>query len=343
MAADVLRLPLTEAAKAIVLTHLEAAEVACARLTDPADSEALHDFRVALRRLRSIERAFRQTLDLYFPKKLRKRIQTLAAETGLARDTEVQLAWMTAQRDLIKPYEAAGFDWLYQRLTLRLQEEYAELRETLPQVFPRLADELRTRLAVTMQPGNEPVFCLSLAELLDTTGNDWLTHWLQIHATQDDEQVHAARIASKRLRYLLEPVAEALPRAKVLIEALKGLQDLTGAIHDHQVLAKELIRAAEEAGAAHFRKMVQLSLQASPDSDATQTAKQGDERPGLMALARDLHQMHQDLFGRLLARIDASDHRRLHSHLLAWTQVLRTLAEDPDLTGPDLPTDDGQA
>ncbi len=329
MATDLLIQPVTVAAKSVILHYLEQAEAACERLADPEDTEALHDFRVALRRLRSTEKAFRRPLERYFPKKLRKKIKNLASSTGIARDTEVQLQWLARQEELIKPHEAAGFNWLQQRLQQRLAAEYETLRQDLPRSLPKIAQELRDRFA-GKQHAEDELFCTAVAQLLEEAGDELLAHLVQVHSANDHAQVHAARIAGKRLRYLLEPVASELPEAKALVKELKRLQDLTGDIHDNQVLATELMQASEEAGAEHFRKMVHLSLHLSPDSESVASAKRDDERPGLMALARDLHQAHQDLFGRLLAKIEAGEHEQLYRHLQALTATLNALPEAPD-------------
>ena len=69
-----------EGCRLVALKHLAQAEAARARLG--ADSEALHDFRVALRRLRSISRAYRRWLGR--PKrKLQRRLRRLVEATGV--------------------------------------------------------------------------------------------------------------------------------------------------------------------------------------------------------------------------------------------------------------------
>ncbi len=329
MAADLLLQPVTAAAKQIILCYLNEAEAACARLSDPNDLDALHDFRVGLRRLRSTESAFSLQFEVLLPKKLRKAIKTLASATGIARDTEVQLAWLKHQEDLIKPHEAAGFAWLQQRLQCRLTEEYETLREAIPASLPKLAQELRERFAVP-QHVDEPPYCIAVADLLDEASEELFAQLAQIHGASDDAKVHSARIAGKRLRYLLEPLAQELPSGNGLVKELKRLQDLTGDIHDNQVLSTELIQAAEEAGAAHFRRMVHFSLNLSPDSESVEMAKRQDERPGLMALARDLHQAHQDLFGRLLAQLESGEHEQFHAHMRGVVAQLRELPEQAD-------------
>ncbi|HYR32187.1 MAG TPA: CHAD domain-containing protein, partial [Gemmatimonadales bacterium] len=78
--------PAPRAARRIALTLLDAASAARERLTNADDAEALHDFRVAMRRLRSTLRAYQPQLIALVPAKLRRRLRELARATGEARD-----------------------------------------------------------------------------------------------------------------------------------------------------------------------------------------------------------------------------------------------------------------
>jgi hypothetical protein len=54
------------------------------------------------------------------------------------------------------------------------------------------------------------------------------------------EEAHRARIAAKRLRYLLEPLVRRAPGTKGLTTQLKGLQDVLGHLHDLHVMSEEI-------------------------------------------------------------------------------------------------------
>src|SRR5579859_5621557 len=82
------------AARIVALGALDEACAAAGRLRDEADVEALHDFRVALRRFRSFLRGYGALLEDSVTKKHRRALRDLAAETTVARDTEVQLEWL---------------------------------------------------------------------------------------------------------------------------------------------------------------------------------------------------------------------------------------------------------
>src|SRR3989442_6712057 len=116
---------------------------------------------------------------------------------------------------------------------------------------------------------------------------------------RDQDAVHAARIAVKRLRYLLEPLAAERPRAGALAELLKRLQTVLGELHDLQALRAELGVAVAEA-AAERACHVHAGALAGPQG--RRPAKRTGPRPasaGLLALARFAGRLHDDLFRRL--------------------------------------------
>lgn len=335
MPEDPLQLPAGRVARDLVRGYLADACAARRRLEDPADLEALHDFRVALRRLRSTERAYRGQLEAAMGKKLRKRIKAVAAATGPARDTEVQLAWLEAQRDLVKSHERPGFQWLYGRLRERLRDEYDDIRAHLVRDFDRLAKRLEERLALPHAEDAEPWGRVAGALLREATGA-LADHLCRVHGEGDEAQVHQARIAGKRIRYLIEPLREHLPELRPAVKALKGLQDLMGEIHDIQVFSAELAEAAEEAGARRFRHLIDLSLAHGPDDPSLEGARRRDERAGLMTLARELHERRQDLFSRLLGIIGAGDAQALIGRLEAAADALQARCSpesEPDEIG----------
>jgi CHAD domain-containing protein len=136
-----------ETARHLCLGLLEEAESALRRLERGEDEEALHDFRVALRRLRSVIRAYRPYLKGSARKKLRARLKALAASTNAARDLEVQREWLSKRGPELDPEGAEGAQRLLERLdalsdeTPRpdvLREEFEPLRESLRKSLTRL-------------------------------------------------------------------------------------------------------------------------------------------------------------------------------------------------------------
>ncbi|MCA1788515.1 MAG: CHAD domain-containing protein [Thioalkalivibrio sp.] len=293
--------PVGQVARRLMRRRLAVADSLLGDLKDP---EAVHEFRVAMRRARSIEAAYRPYLADVVTPKLRRRLKAVVAVTGAARDTEVQLQRLAQRRVDPKPHHQPGFDWLQERLERRLESEYEELRASLAERFRLVHKPLRARLKARSD-GAEPGFAEVTAGLLLGTSGDFTLRCAQILADSSEEPLHMARISGKRLRYLLEPLTLALPQAAEQVVALKVLQELLGEIHDLQVFGQELAEASEEAGAARLRKLIELSLSLPLDAPELELARQQDERSGLMSLARDLRTRQTDLIEHLRARLRA--------------------------------------
>lgn len=286
--------PVGVAIRALVKRALDQADDACARLRKGEDGETLHDLRVALRRLSSIAHAWTPFVGDCLPKKLRKRIHALAAGTNTARDTEVQLAWLKQQHGSFRTHERTGHLWLVARLQRRLDAEYVDIRVRTPGDFARLRERIESRLASGCDENGEPIGTIAVDRLLEAA-TELRERLDEARRLRNETSVHKARIATKRLRYLFEPFAKWVPEGRSLVKELKSFQDLMGDIHDIQVFGEELTEAAQEAGAEWQKGLIELSLHLPHDDPQLEAARRGDERAGLISLARDLHERREDL------------------------------------------------
>jgi len=250
----------------IALDELERAGAARAALARGGDPEALHDFRVALRRLRSHLRAYETDLDGAVGRGVRRRLRKLAAATNPGRDAEVgaTLALRLAEDGGIAERRAAGA--LAQRLETRRDEIYAHVDAELLARFDRLADRLREalstwRVEVRLDGGGAidelpRPFRAALGEVLGEHAAILLEALDRVRAEHRAEDAHRARIEAKRLRYLLEPLGARLPGAPDAVKLLKRLQDLLGDANDLVVLAGEL---AAEAARAEEKRLLRVT------------------------------------------------------------------------------------
>ncbi len=249
MTTGLLSRPPEEGARLLALSFLDQASQARPRLADPADTEALHDFRVGLRRLRSCLRAYRAYLEKSVPKKLAKRLKRLAGSTGPGRDTEVQIEWLRDRRSHLASHHRAGLDWLLARLEDRMREAYEEMREEIEGEFLEVEEELRRRLSVYrtevhLDP-SEPRETLgsATADILRRQVAELETHLAKVEDPEDEQEAHEARISAKRVRYLLEPLVPEIEDAAPVVKSFKALQDLLGDLHDAHVLEADLAQA----------------------------------------------------------------------------------------------------
>ncbi len=240
----------------VALGHLADATAAHDRLASQSDDEALHDFRVALRRLRSWERAFRPYLRDDIRKKLRRRLRDLARDTGASRDLEVHLAWLKEQRRSLGRRQRPGLDWLVAELERRKADADKALEKDIDGRFMRLESRLarvlesyreRLRLRKDGSAAPLPAFAEALAPRVRKAARELETHLSHVRSERDVREGHETRIAAKRLRYLLEPVMRVVPGTADLVDRLKGLQDVLGDLHDAQVFGAEISELAVHA------------------------------------------------------------------------------------------------
>src|SRR5439155_5795181 len=215
---NLLAAPAPGAARRIALSLLDAATAARERLPDASDAEALHDFRVAMRRLRSTLRAYQPQLEAVVPAKLRRRLRDLARATGEARDVEVQISWLERQRNELPGARRAGVPWLLSRLTQRRERAYQDIRERIAPKFERLARRLRRALGSVPPPdATLPASLASLiAQLLEDQGSDLERLLALIRSPANHAEAHAARPLPAKLTAL---AAELRPPAPIVAAA----------------------------------------------------------------------------------------------------------------------------
>ena len=242
-----------EGARRLALAYLDDAAAARSRVTSSSDADALHDYRVALRRLRSCLRAYRKPLRSSVTRRTLRRLRRLTHGTNRSRDLEVHLVWLREQADHVGEAERPGVAWIIERLAAerdRAWEDMLDLDETLyPRVHDRLVRQLtrfRTTIDLDTGPRRRSTAAVSARRVRAAAGRlkDRLR---RIQGYSSDTAIHRARIAAKHLRYLLDPFAGAVPDGGAAVERLKALQDGFGEVHDTHIFAAELREALPEA------------------------------------------------------------------------------------------------
>ncbi|HEU5169766.1 MAG TPA: CHAD domain-containing protein [Gemmatimonadales bacterium] len=290
--------PAGEAARILALRLLDAAGVARIRLARPDDPEALHDFRVAIRRLRSCLRAWRVLLEGSISGRTRRHLRRLARATGRSRDLEVHLTWVAAQAGAVREYQRPGLAWLEVRLRERQARAEPRLARALQRDYAAADANLRRRLPVyraTIEP-HPPTAAAALAPLVVRLAGELEARLALVHSIASQVEIHEVRIAAKRLRYLLEPFAPEAEGIPSIVERLKTLQDVLGALHDAHVFAGELAEALEAAAVAQAQRVSRELLHWTPD--AAEEGGGEDPRPGLVALASRLREIAEQAFAR---------------------------------------------
>jgi CHAD domain-containing protein/CYTH domain-containing protein len=252
-------LPVDEGARRLALAHLQDAVAARGRVTGFPDADALHDYRVAIRRLRSCLRAYDKPLRSSLTGKTLRRLRRLAHGTNRSRDLDVHLLWLGEQGHKVGEAERPGVTWLLERLTAdrdHAWEKMLELDETLfPRIHPRLVRRLtRFRMTIDLDAGPQRRSTAAVtARRVRAAAGRLKERLRRVQGYSSIDAIHRARISAKHLRYLIEPFAAAVPEGAATVERLKALQDGFGDVHDAHVFGAELRAAlpdAERAAAA---------------------------------------------------------------------------------------------
>jgi len=304
-AQELLATPAASGCRRVALAFLDSAVAARDRLEDATDVEALHDFRVALRRTRSWIRAFGDELSGSIRKRHRRRLGTISEAAGRARDAEVHAAWLRDIEGSLRAREKLGAEWLLQRVADTKRNEDLALRTVIADEFSPTATALTKELAVyrvrvdLRNPVTPPTLGQVLGPLVRSQAVALGDRLAAVQSVQDQAVAHAARIAGKRLRYLLEPVAEVLHGGPPLLKQLRSLQDTIGDMHDVHVMAEEVIQAAEVAGAEQARRVAMALLEGDGSAEALRVERTRDPRPGLLAIATHLRSRAELTFSGL--------------------------------------------
>jgi CHAD domain-containing protein/CYTH domain-containing protein len=300
-----LDLPAEEAARLIALALLDRTSEAARRLLDPTDPTALHDFRVATRRLRSCLQAYRPEIDGSVPGRLRRRLARLARATVRSRDAEVHLAWEREQEPALSERQRAGLRWHLERLEVRRRRADRRLARHVARRFARLEASFRRRLEryrlrIERDPSRRRHEAAAvLGSRIRKFAGDLECRLGAVRTMVDEAPAHRARLAAKRLRYLLEPIRSEVDGVEPLIGKLRELQDALGELRDSRSQRAALLRDLAKAGREHERRLdaaVRAGVAHAPALD------QGDDpRPGLLALAERLEEREAEAFARLRA------------------------------------------
>ncbi|HEY2375685.1 MAG TPA: CHAD domain-containing protein [Gemmatimonadaceae bacterium] len=299
---DLLEQPVERAARLVALRLLDNAAKARKRLDGDADADALHDFRVAIRRLRSWLRALGPWLEKSVPKKARRRLEKAAHLTGDSRDAEVHLEWLREQRAALSARQRRGLNWLIEQIETAKKDNDRAVFTKSANAFDRARSSLSDNLPVysahvdSHKEASRRQFSAVMAELLHDHVAVLAERLTRVEAFEDEKGAHAARIAGKRLRYLLEPIAEHVEGGADLVSDLSKLQDTFGSWHDVHVFSNTIVRASEDAAAEEGRNVSEAVVEGEDARRALRTDRQHQIRLGLLALAGRLHERGQEAY-----------------------------------------------
>jgi CHAD domain-containing protein len=202
------------------------------------ESETIHDARVGSRRSQQILGVLAQTTNKREQRKLNRALRNIRKVLGQARNIDVVLEIVQHKSAATSsPVTRDAWDqlraYLQERRGRAVERARTELRG-----FDIVDLAARCRAVIDSADAGAPPE-EKLKESVVAKLADWRDAIATARAAPGPEEVHALRIAGKRLRYRLELLAELGDgAAKGRVKSLRALQDQLGSWHDSQVFLR---------------------------------------------------------------------------------------------------------
>jgi CHAD domain-containing protein len=215
------------------------------------DVEAIHQMRVATRRLRSDFRTFRELLDERWAEPLIDDLRWLGGSLGAVRDVDVQREHIVVV--------AADYRDSTEPLFQHLEHDHSRARRSLLRDLrsDRYHELLDRLVAAIEEPRITELAGKSSAEVLPPIVEKAWTKLAKagkgLDPDDDDDRFHRVRIRAKRARYAAEAVAPALgsdgDAAMSFAKKCARVQDALGELQDAVVLTRTLTSVASRHAA----------------------------------------------------------------------------------------------
>ena len=219
-----------------------------------SDPEAVHQARVATRKLRSHLRTFGPLLDPEWTEPLRSELGWLALGLGAVRDREVLLERLRERTRSLPEADLRSAGSLLKILEVEIENLRHKLLAELSSV--RYVDLLERLVAAAHSPATLPEADQPASEVLPPlAAGPWRRLRSAVRQLPDpptDPELHRIRILAKRARYAAEAVAAiAGSAAPAFARAAAKLQTVLGE-HQDSVTAQAWLRAARISGRRAF-------------------------------------------------------------------------------------------
>lgn len=213
------------------------------------DSEFLHDFRVSVRRTRSLLSLMKKYLPAEELAHFQAEFKWLGTVTGPVRDLDVYLLKKDDFRAMLPEELYPGLDWFLQALERQRKRQLQKLRESLKsERFQQLLDGWKQFLLDLPTREDYPkgqLVCRGVAEkILKKRFKRLLHNGCAITEETPDESLHQLRIEGKKFRYLLEFYRSLFYEDAVdaYLKQMKKLQNNLGDFNDFSVQKEVLVQ-----------------------------------------------------------------------------------------------------
>ena len=236
----------------IVQTFLQVTRRNEPGLIDDLDTEFLHQWRVSLRKVRSVLTLFKGVVATDTLDELKQDFKDIMQDTNLMRDRDVYLLSKDDYFALVPPHAHPGLEVLFELLQQDRDEAFGKVKAMLeskaykkqiksiqklfenPKALPKgpKADAPSKAFAADLVLKRYKKVCKLAGNITDKT---------------PDESIHELRIQCKKLRYLIESAQPLfnVKQVKRLLKTLKGLQAHLGSFNDQSVQQNTLAQCLD--------------------------------------------------------------------------------------------------
>jgi CHAD domain-containing protein len=241
--------PIKESAIVIIQTLLGLVRANEKGIALDIDTEFLHDYRVSLRKIRSVVSLFAGVFAADDTVRLKAHLGDLTKKTNGLRDLDVYLLEREEYFSLVPPIAHVGLRLLFGGFAAERKEEQKKVKNFMKsRAYGRRIGELQKLFADVDTLGSGPSAhenSLSFARRLILKRYRKVCKTARdIDENTPDPVIHRLRIHCKKLRYLMEFFAPLFPAEEIrlLVKSLKGLQDNLGKFNDYSVQQNFLAR-----------------------------------------------------------------------------------------------------
>jgi CHAD domain-containing protein len=211
------------------------------------DMEALHRFRVSLRRVRSIIGLFRESFQPHWYHLHRRNLALLMEQTNRRRDADVFLERLPQFQQKLSSKQAKGIAALGRLIEKEKREQDLRIEAMLEGELLRYEIDTLARPRFLPSLPTQPIVITSI-QIWEKALQAVLSKGRALDAHSKEHAYHRMRIALKKSRYTIEALESlANPqRLKQVSKEIKTMQTILGDFHDYQVESLFLRTLQEE-------------------------------------------------------------------------------------------------
>jgi hypothetical protein len=217
----------------------------------------------------------------------------------------VHVLWLKRQlknRRLPK-LQRQGLEFVLEAMKEEKTEVDVEARATVLRRFQKVRQKLENRLTRPLESvrvnedGEVITFGVATGAILAERAEALRRRLQRVTSIEQLKRAHRARLAAKRLRYVLDPVRSLVPGGRDAVSRLKGLQDVLGDLRDLQTLETPLGHLVERAMDKWSRSVVDAAMREQQVAAITKPTPAEDRARAVAAAVQRVRSEQRRLFG----------------------------------------------